>query len=259
MDLPQLLLNTARSVQSTLTQRGTLRESVAASGPTMADLAADKVATELLTRAGVAVFSEESGFHPAPGEFMVILDPLDGSLNASRGVPHYACSLCAIDQDGPVHACVLDLERGRYFTATRGQGAFCDGAPISPSNCRSLTEAFTAVSGMPEGSVGRGHRILGCASLGLCGVADGTFDAFVDFDDDHHAMWDIAAGLLVCDEAGVSVVDAAGREFWPSVPTSRRSPIAAATTDLLDQCSTLVSQERQRAMELVGRLRTPGA
>ena len=64
MDLPQLLLNTARSVQSTLTQRGTLRESVAASGPTMADLAADKVATELLTRAGEAVFSEESGFHP---------------------------------------------------------------------------------------------------------------------------------------------------------------------------------------------------
>ncbi len=244
MDLPDLLLATARSVRTTLAEHGDLRQPVVTGGPTTADLAADEVATRLLTQAGLAVFSEESGYHGAAGDIVVILDPLDGSHNAARGVPYYACSLCAFDRRGPVAACVLDLVGGRHFIASRGEGASRDGAPISPSGCRTPATAFTAISGVPPRRVGETDRSLGCASLALCGVADGTFDAFVDFDDDHHAMWDVAAGLLVCVEAGASVADAAGREVWPSDPSARRSPVAAATTELLEQCLALVRETR---------------
>jgi len=76
-------------------------------GQYAADLVADDVALRLLREAGVGILSEESGAERADAEVLVVVDPLDGSTNASRGVPWFATSLCAVDAGGPLAAVVL--------------------------------------------------------------------------------------------------------------------------------------------------------
>src|SRR3990170_2309698 len=70
-------------------------------GQYLSDLAADEAALEVLDRAGLGVMSEESGLHHRDRDVVVVIDPLDGSTNASRGLPWYATSLCAVDGEGP--------------------------------------------------------------------------------------------------------------------------------------------------------------
>ena len=76
------------------------------------DLAADAAAAEVLDGAGVGVLSEESGLRNADAEVVVVLDPVDGSTNAARGVPWFATSLCAVDAVGPLAALVVNLATG---------------------------------------------------------------------------------------------------------------------------------------------------
>ncbi|MCB1250065.1 MAG: hypothetical protein KDB36_11690, partial [Acidimicrobiales bacterium] len=84
------------------------------------DLAADAAAAEVLDGAGVGVLSEESGLRNADAEVVVVLDPVDGSTNAARGVPWFATSLCAVDAVGPLAALVVNLATGERFDAVRG-------------------------------------------------------------------------------------------------------------------------------------------
>src|SRR6516162_8294099 len=65
------------------------------------DLVADGAAVPVLRRAGFGVVSEESGVHDPGAAIVVVLDPVDGSTNASRGLPWWNTSLCALDRDGP--------------------------------------------------------------------------------------------------------------------------------------------------------------
>ena len=94
------------------------------------DLAADAAALEVLHGAGCAVLSEESQITGEwkPGGLMVVMDPLDGSTNASKRVPWYATALCAIDGDGMRASLVVNQASGRdRYWATRGGGAFHNG------------------------------------------------------------------------------------------------------------------------------------
>lgn len=92
-------------------------------GQHVADVAADAAAVAPLVEAGLGVLSEESGRHHPERPVTVVLDPLDGSTNAARGLPWYASSLCAVDGDGPLAAVVVDAVSGARFDATRGGGA----------------------------------------------------------------------------------------------------------------------------------------
>src|SRR4051794_11640938 len=73
-----------------------------------ADLLADAAALSVLRAAGVGVLSEESGLEGASRPVLVVVDPLDGSTNASRGVPWFATALCALDASGPRAAVVVN-------------------------------------------------------------------------------------------------------------------------------------------------------
>ena len=200
------------------------------------DLAADEVAVELLLAAGFGVLSEESGRHRDDREVTVVLDPLDGSTNASRGIPWYATSLCAVDDDGPLAALVVNLVSGARFDAVRGGGARGDGKPISPSRGTELRQSLVALSGMPPGWLGwKQYRTLGAAALDLCAVAAGTVDAYIDCSAAAHGPWDYLGGVLVCTEAGAVVADAGGAELVVLEHDARRTPIAAATPALLDE------------------------
>lgn len=202
------------------------------------DLAADEVALTILDGAGFGVLSEESGLTDADREVVVVLDPVDGSTNASRGIPWYATSLCAVDGEGPLAALVVNLATGMRFSAVRGGGAFMDGRPIVPSGETELGRSVVGLSGYPPVHLGwKQYRALGASALDLCCVAAGLLDAFVDCTWRHsaHGPWDYLGGSLVCAEAGAVCVDALGRDLVVREHEARRTPVAAATPELLEQ------------------------
>jgi fructose-1,6-bisphosphatase/inositol monophosphatase family enzyme len=203
------------------------------------DLAADAAALEVLARAGLGVLSEESGRHRPDATLTVVMDPLDGSTNASRGIPWFATSLCAVDPDGPRAALVIDLASGRRFEAVRGGGATCDGVPMAPSGSTVLRDSIVALSGYPPRWLGwKQYRALGACALDLCAVAGGVVDGYVDCSWNAHGSWDYLGGMLVCREVGVPVVDLEGRDLCTLEHAERRTPVAGATPALLDQLLT---------------------
>lgn len=205
-------------------------------GQYASDLAADAAVHEVLDGAGVGVLSEESGLVRSDAAVVVVVDPLDGSTNASRQLSWWATSLCAVDEHGPAASLVVDLVHGTRYEAVRGGGARRDGEPISPSGAERLGDAMVGISGLPPRSLGwRQFRALGASALDLCAVADGRLDAWVDCSPDAHGVWDYLGALLVCVEAGAMVTDALGRELVVLDHAARRTPIAAASSEMLDQ------------------------
>ncbi len=205
-------------------------------GQYRSDLVADAAAIQVLEGAGLGVLSEESGAHHPDRSLQAVLDPVDGSTNASRRLPWYATSLCVLDADGPRAAVVVNQATEERFDATRGGGARCDGAPIAPSGCKDMGDAVLGVAGWPARYFGwRQIRALGAAALDLCAVAAGRLDAYVDCSLAAHSPWDYLGGVLVCQEAGALVVDGAGRDLVVRGFTDRRIPVAAATEPLLAQ------------------------
>jgi fructose-1,6-bisphosphatase/inositol monophosphatase family enzyme len=234
--LVELLHETALAVCQALERLDDWGPSGARAGQHRSDLAADAAALEVLVAADVGVLSEESGLHAPDRDVMVVVDPLDGSTNADRGIPWFATSLCAVDRDGPRVALVVDLPHGRTFTAIRGGGASVDGVPLEPTRCTSVAAAVVGVSGLPPEPLGWSQfRALGAIALDLCAVAEGTLDGYVDASTPSaHGAWDYLGGALVCAEAGARVADALGRDLTVLDPTARRTPVAAATPELLD-------------------------
>jgi len=198
------------------------------------DVVADEAVRGVLLPLGYGLLSEESAVVEAgEGRPMVVVDPLDGSTNASRGIPHYAASLCAVDDEGPLAAVVLNLALGIRYEAVRGGGARRDGVGLFRDDSPQLSEAIVGVSGLPASNPGWAQfRCLGAAALDLCAVADGTLDAYVDCVVDAHGVWDYLGALLVCREAGVTVEDAKGRDLCVLDRAIRRTPVAAAGTTL---------------------------
>ena len=198
------------------------------------DVVADEAVRGVLLPLGYGLLSEEAAVVEAgEGRPMVVVDPLDGSTNASRGIPHYAASLCAVDDEGPLAAVVLNLALGIRYEAVRGGGARRDGVGLFRDDSPQLSEAIVGVSGLPASNPGWAQfRCLGAAALDLCAVADGTLDAYVDCVVDAHGVWDYLGALLVCREAGVTVEDAKGRDLCVLDRAIRRTPVAAAGTTL---------------------------
>ena len=214
-------------------------------GQYVADLHADALALERLSDAGLGVLSEESGRHHVERRVTVVVDPLDGSTNASHGVPWYATALCAVDDDGPWVAVVGDHVSGRRYRAVRGRGATVDGVPLTPSGVERLDESLVALSGLPPSHLGwQQFRAFGAAALDLCLVAQGVMDAFIDCSLDAHGVWDYAASVLICAEAGAVVVDAWQRPLVVLDHAARRTPVAAGTPALLE--AAVVARQRFR-------------
>ena len=200
------------------------------------DLAADEVAVAILDRAGFGILSEESGLFGGERDILVVMDPVDGSTNAARGIPWFATSLCAVDADGPLAALVVNLASGTRFSASRGAGAFRDGDPVAPTGSADIRRSVVALSGYPPRHLGwKQYRALGAAALDLCAVASGVVDAYADCSRDSHGPWDYLGGQLICEEAGAVVADAHGRDLLVKGHDDRRTPCAAATPALLDE------------------------
>jgi myo-inositol-1(or 4)-monophosphatase len=202
------------------------------------DLEADAVCLEVLYGAGYRVLSEESGITGPPNSAsaaIVVVDPLDGSTNASRGVPWFASALCLVDDDGPAAGVVVNHATRERFVGVRGGGAERDGRPIKPSGATDLGHSLIGVSGLPPRNIGwMQFRALGASAPDICAVACGVTDAWCDMVDDGHGVWDYLASVLILDEAGGASAEVFGRELCTLDHAARRSPVVAATPDLLD-------------------------
>lgn len=164
-----------------------------------------------------------------------IIDPIDGTTNFLHGIPPYAVSIALQEGADIVVGVVLDASRGDLFTATRGAGAYLNGDSIQVSRRASLGESLLT-TGFPFRAFGhvdayldvlkqffqktRGVRRPGVASIDLAYVAAGRFDAFFETG---LYPWDVAAGLLLVEEAGGRVTDYRER----SNPLFRRQVLAS--------------------------------
>ena len=210
------------------------------------DVTADAAAVRTLTDAGLGVLSEETGRHHPDRAVTVVVDPVDGSTNASRRLPWYACSLCAVDADGPRASLVVNLATGLRFDAVRGGGARCDGGPVTPSGVIDVGEAIVGITALPPPPAPwYQSRALGAAALDLCLVASGGLDGYLATGPPRHGPWDYLGALLVCREAGVELVDGDGQDLVVLDHEARRAPIAGATPEL----AAALTDARRRALE----------
>jgi fructose-1,6-bisphosphatase/inositol monophosphatase family enzyme len=198
------------------------------------DVVANDAALRVLRAAGVGVLSEESEFEAGSTGEVVVIDPIDGSTNASRGVRYFATALCLVDAEGPSVALVANQATGERYWALRGGGAWCDGVRIGPTDCVDVAESIVGLNGLPPRGLGyRQCRVLGAVALDLCHVAAGVFDGYVDCVDEAHGVWDYLASVLIVREAGGCVVDLHDRDLVVLDRSARRTPVAAATPELL--------------------------
>jgi myo-inositol-1(or 4)-monophosphatase len=227
------LTRAADAIEAALAATADWGETGDLAGQHFSDLAADAAALDVLGAAGYGVMSEESGRSFPERGVTVVVDPLDGSTNAARRMGWWATSLCAVDAEGPLVSVVTDLRHRVRYVAVRGQGATRDGNPVRPSGCDTLSDAIIGINGVPAGHGGWAqYRAFGAAALDLCAVADGTLDGYLDCTTDELGVWDYLGALLVCQEAGVPVVDAAGRSLLTLEHGDRRTPVAGATPAL---------------------------
>ena len=212
------------------------------------DLAADAAALAVLHGAGCAVLSEESQITGEwmPGGLMVVMDPLDGSTNASKRVPWYATALCVLDDQGMRASLVVNQASGRdRYWATRGGGAFHNGIRLQVSQVNSLRDSVVGISGLPSFRPGWGQfRALGAAALDICLVATGALDGWIDFNS--HGVWDYLASILVCQEAGVIVEEFQGRDLVVTQYAEKRTPLVASSRELLSELRDVRNQHQSR-------------
>lgn len=171
-----------------------------------------------------AILAEESGdSRPAENtEFQWIVDPLDGTTNFIHGFPQYAISIALAHKGVLTQAVVYDPNRNELFTASKGGGAFLNDKRIRVSSRSKIDEALLG-TGFPYRVFDHvdaylaifkeitrrcaGVRRPGAASLDLAYVASGRLDGFWEFG---LSPWDMAAGVLLIQEAGGLVSDLAG-------------------------------------------------
>jgi myo-inositol-1(or 4)-monophosphatase len=236
--LLELLDDAATAVRAAVTDLTDWGLAGTRAGQYKCDLAADAAVLDVLRRAPVGVLSEESGLSDGDRDVVVVVDPIDGSTNAAAGLPWFATSLCAVDGDGPLAAVVVNQATGTRFRAIRGAGATIDGQATAPLKTAALHDAFVGLSGLPDHHLGwRQYRALGASALDICAVAAGVLDAFIDCTRvPAHGPWDYLGAMLVCREAGAVVTDRYGEDLVVLEHAARRTPVAASSQALLDEC-----------------------
>lgn len=177
------------------------------------------------------VLGEEYGKTGNSAEVQWIVDPLDGTTNFLRGIPHYAVSIGVLVNAELEHAVVYDPAKGEMFCASKGLGATVNDSVIHVSSINSIRSGLFA-TGVPFSGDNlakvdcftntmvdllnldtSGIRRLGSAALDLAYVAAGRYDGYWEA---NLKIWDIAGGALLVKEAGGMVSDLQGSDQYLS-------------------------------------------
>jgi myo-inositol-1(or 4)-monophosphatase len=213
---------------------------------TAIDRAAEDAILARFDELDVAIVSEEVG-ERGNGETVVVIDPIDGSLNAKRGIPFFALSVAVASgrtMDDVFFGYVYDFGTGEEWTATRGEGAFLDGRRLGGEKPKETIEilAFEAtrtslVAEHVAAVVGLAHRIriMGSLALSLCHLAAGRVDGVCSLKAARSV--DIAAAQLLVREVGLEIELPEAPPFGgaPLDVEGRSRVVAAGTTALCGQ------------------------
>lgn len=217
------------------------RISVAAvkSSPTDVVTAADTASENLIrqrlhaARPDDAFLGEEGDDVAGTSGVTWVVDPLDGTVNYLYGIPAYGVSIAATIAGETVAGVVFCPPTGEAWTAVRGGGAFLNGRRVSANPVTELGQTLVGTGFWYDAAlrarqaqlltrvlpVVRDIRRIGAAAVDLCGVACGRLDAFYEVG---LKPWDLAAGLLIAEEAGVRTAG------LPGSPADGRLAVAAA-------------------------------
>jgi myo-inositol-1(or 4)-monophosphatase len=179
------------------------------------------------------------------GALRWIVDPLDGTVNYLYGWPTFAVSIAVEDADGGIAGVVLDPVRDELFSATRSGPPLRNGEVVSASGCESLDRALVGTGFGYEPAVrelqarvaarviplARDIRRAGVAALDMCACASGSLDAYYERG---VKPWDIAAGTLMCQRAGLVVRTLEATDRLPS-------GVIVASPALIDELWALVA------------------
>ncbi len=167
-------------------------------------------------------YGEESTATAGTSGLTWLVDPIDGTVNFLYGLPHYAVSIAVVEGDPDpltwtgIAGCVVNPAIGEVYTGLAGEGAWLDDEPIRVAEAVDLSQALVG-TGFAYDSQMRGRqgaivaqllpqvrdiRRMGTASLDLCFVASGRFNAYFERT---LSPWDHAAGAIIAREAGATV------------------------------------------------------
>jgi myo-inositol-1(or 4)-monophosphatase len=193
------------------------------------------------------IFSEESGIIEGSDEHIWYIDPLDGTVNYAHHIPIFCVSIAYAFKGSLTLGAVYDPMRDEMFLAERGKGAMLNGKPIGVSSTTELQKSLL-VTGFPYdtwnterdnfanfikfGKMTQGVRRLGSAALDLCYVAAGRFDGFWEL---ALKPWDVAAGGLICEQAGARITNVNGEADFISPPQSVLATTPAIHARMLDE------------------------
>lgn len=193
------------------------------------------------------IFSEESGIIQGNDEHVWYIDPLDGTVNYAHHVPIFCVSIGYASKGSLTLGAVYDPLRDEMFCAERGRGAYLNGVRLSASAATELQKSLL-VTGFPYDTwntaqdnfanfvkfakLTQGVRRLGSAALDLCYVGSGRFDGFWELS---LKPWDVAAGGLVCEEAGATVTNLQGEADYISEPQSVLATAPGIHARMLDE------------------------
>lgn len=158
------------------------------------------------------------------GDWLWIVDPIDGTTNFVHGIPMCMPSIAVAYRGEVVVGVIYDPHRDELFTATKGGGAYMNGQPINVGDESTLDDTVVAM-GAPPGEESmrmsitgvtvlmpqvRTIRMLGSAAIMLAWVANGRLTCYWEYD---LSSWDIAAGALLVKEAGGRFTDLQNNDF----------------------------------------------
>ncbi|WP_220718424.1 inositol-1-monophosphatase [Agarivorans litoreus] len=199
---------------------------------TNVDKAAEKSIIDTIKNAfpDHSFIAEESGLTKGTDdEYQWVIDPLDGTTNFIKGIPHFAISIALRVRGKTEHGVVYDPLRNELFAASRGKGAQLNGYRLRVTKAKDLEgtligtgfpfkrkhymDSYLAMFGAIFAECGDMRR-AGSAALDLAYVAAGRLDGFFEL---NLKPWDIAAGELIAREAGAIVTDFSGNtDFYQS-------------------------------------------
>jgi myo-inositol-1(or 4)-monophosphatase len=193
-----------------------------------ADLASERLIRERLAQVRPAdgFLGEEGGGQEGTSGLTWIVDPLDGTVNFLFSIPQWCVSVAVADERGSLAGAIYDSCRDELFIATRDGVPLLNDSPIAPSERVDLASAMVATGLAYDASVRaaqaevltrviprvRDIRRFGSAALDLAWTAAGRYDAYFERT---VKPWDIAAGTLVCERAGLTVLELPEREGLP--------------------------------------------
>ncbi|HEX3237911.1 MAG TPA: inositol monophosphatase family protein [Gaiellaceae bacterium] len=217
---------------------------------TAIDQAAEEVILARVREAAGAVVSEEIG-RVGSGLPLVVVDPIDGSLNAKRGIPFFSLSIAVAEgetMDDVVFGFVHDFGSREEWTARRGEGAWLDGDRLGALRPKEEIEilsfeatrtSLVAQEAPKVAELAYRLRIMGSLALSLCHLAAGRVDAVCSLKPARSV--DIAAAQLLCRELGLAVDLFDVEEPFGSAPLDleQRSRVVAAGT--MEVCALIAS------------------